>query len=286
MNNPIIMDGAMGSELIKRGTILPRHTWSAHANLERPDLVKTIHQEYIDAGAQIITANTFRATPRSYKKTGLSMDLATQKAYSSLNKAVQLAKQVAKENTIILGSIAPLEDCYKPELFPGKKTAESEFKMIIKWLLDAKVDGIILETMNSLAETAAVLNILNDYHIPTYVSYYVKTAKQLPSHEPLSAAMSLLKNYEVTALLFNCSPIATMNKVIDNMIKNYDGPWGVYPNLGEGQPSPDGTINVISSNNAFLNFINKSINKGAKIIGACCGSSPNHIKLLNNKYNV
>ena len=121
MNNPIIMDGAMGSELIKRGAILPQHIWSAHANIERPNLVKTIHQEYIDSGAKIIIANTFRATPRSYIKTGLSMDLAIQKAYSSLNKAIQLAKQVAKDNTIILGSIAPLEDCYKPELFPGKK---------------------------------------------------------------------------------------------------------------------------------------------------------------------
>ena len=286
MNNPIIMDGAMGSELIKRGAILPQHIWSAHANIEHPNLVKTIHQEYIDSGAKIIIANTFRATPRSYIKTGLSMDLAIQKAYSSLNKAIQLAKQAAKDNTIILGSIAPLEDCYKPELFPGEKIAEAEFKVIIKWLFDAKVDGIILETMNNLAETTTVLNILSDYHMPTYVSYYLKTAKQLPSHESLSAAISLLKNYEISALLFNCSPIATMNKVIDNMIKDYDGAWGVYPNLGEGQPSPNGKINVISSNKAFLKFINKSINRGAKIIGACCGSSPRHIKLLNNKYNV
>ena len=286
MKNLIIMDGAMGSELIKRGATLPQHIWSAHANIEYPKIVKKIHQEYIDAGAQIITANTFRTTPRAYKKTGLSMDLATKKAYASLNKAVQLAKQVAKKNTIILGSIAPLEDCYKPELFPGKKTAEPELKMIIKWLLDAKIDGIILETMNNLAETATALNLLSNYHIPTYVSYYVQTAKELPSRESLSAAISLLKNYEITALLFNCSPIATMNKVIDSAMKNYDGLWGVYPNLGEGQPSPDGKINTISSNKIFFKFINKSINKGAKIIGACCGSSPNHIKLLNNKYNV
>ena len=280
------MDGAMGSELIKRGTILPRHTWSAHANTEHPGLVKTIHQEYIDSGAKIIIANTFRATPRSYKKTGLTMNLATQKAYSSLNRAIQLAKQAAKENTIILGSIAPLEDCYKPELFPGREFAESEFKVIIKWLLDAKVDGIILETMNNLTETTIILNILSDYHIPTYVSYYLKTATHLPSNEPLSTAISLLQNYEISALLFNCSPIATMNKVVDNLVKNYNGTWGVYPNLGEGQPSPNGKINVISSNKVFLKFINKSINRGAKIIGACCGSSPHHIKLLSNKYNV
>ena len=97
MNNLIIMDGAMGSELIKRGATLPQHIWSAHANIEYPNIVKKIHKEYVDAGAQIITANTFRTTPRAYKKTGLSMDLATKKAYASLNKAVQLAKQVAKK---------------------------------------------------------------------------------------------------------------------------------------------------------------------------------------------
>ena len=120
MNMPIIMDGAMGSELIKRGMTLPLHIWSAHANINSPKLVKKIHKDYIEAGSEIIVANTFRTTPRAFQKTGLSLKKATKQAYQSLQLAIKLAKEASDENITILGSIAPLEDCYKPKLFPGK----------------------------------------------------------------------------------------------------------------------------------------------------------------------
>ena len=67
-----ILDGALGSELIRRGLTLPKHNWSADANITRPKIVQKIHQEYVDAGTDYITANTFRTTPRAYKKIGAS----------------------------------------------------------------------------------------------------------------------------------------------------------------------------------------------------------------------
>ena len=67
-----ILDGAMGSELIRWGMELPEHIWSAAANLTSPELVLDIHREYVDAGADYITANTFRTTSRAYEKTGIS----------------------------------------------------------------------------------------------------------------------------------------------------------------------------------------------------------------------
>ena len=121
MNLPIILDGAMGSELIKRGIILPQHIWSAHANIHFPHIVKKIHEDYIQSGSQIIITNTFRTTPRAYKKTGLSIKKANSTAYKSHQLAIDLANAAKNTKTIVLGSIAPLEDCYMPELFPGKK---------------------------------------------------------------------------------------------------------------------------------------------------------------------
>ena len=67
-----ILDGGMGSELIKRGLILPEHIWSANANIFNPNIVKKIHIEYIASGAEFITTNTFRTTGRAYMKTGLN----------------------------------------------------------------------------------------------------------------------------------------------------------------------------------------------------------------------
>ena len=68
-----ILDGAMGSELIKRGFRLPDHIWSAEINRTNPDIVRQIHKEYIIAGADFITTNTFRTTPRAYRKTGIGI---------------------------------------------------------------------------------------------------------------------------------------------------------------------------------------------------------------------
>ena len=276
----------MGSELIKRGVDLPDHIWSAHANINFPNLVKNIHADYIKAGSKIIVANTFRTTPRAFKKTGLSLKSATKQAYESLTQAIQLAKEASNDSITILGSIAPLEDCYKPELFPGKKIAENEFGLIIDWLIDNNVDGIILETMNNIDETETILNILSHHSVPTYVSHYLASSKFLPFTNQINNIITLSKNYDIHALLFNCMPINRMNKIVNHTLNEFQGLWGLYPNLGIGDPAPDGKIINTISNEKFLKLIDKSINKGAQIIGACCGSSPKHIKLLKNIYNA
>ncbi len=155
-----ILDGAMGSELIRWGMELPEHIWSAAANLTNPELVLKIHREYVDAGADYITANTFRTTPRAFGKLDslvagfveVNKKEAVIKSRNSLFTAVELAKEVASNSVKVLGSIASLEDCYSPELFPGKNTAITEFRQLGGWLSDAGVDILLLETMNSIAE--------------------------------------------------------------------------------------------------------------------------------------
>ena len=142
MNNIKILDSAMGSELINRGEFLPEHIWSAHINTSNPQLIYQIHSENIQAGAQIIIANTFRTTPRSYMKTGLNIYDATHEAHTSLVSAINMARKASNKNALVLGSIAPLEDCYQPKLFPGIDIAYNEFKyidiiqVVTKWRCD------------------------------------------------------------------------------------------------------------------------------------------------------
>ena len=167
--NPIqLLDGAMGSELIVRGELLPRHIWSANTNLTNPQLVRKIHKEYVEAGCDYITTNTFRTTKRSYLKLGLSEDEAIYKSTRSLYSAVTQAKRANSGKQKILGSIAPLEDCYKPELFPEEQVAYDEFKIIGSQLVDAGVDILLLETMNSIIETKICLSSLENFNIPAY----------------------------------------------------------------------------------------------------------------------
>ena len=146
-NNQVrLMDGAMGTELMRAGLDLPLPIWSGDVNLTNPDYVRKIHEAYLTAGANILTTNTFRTTPRAYRNNGYEEHEARLRSHESLEIAVELARQAGGNDIIVTGSIAPLEDCYEPDLFPGIEFAQREFRELAIWLQDTGVDIILFET--------------------------------------------------------------------------------------------------------------------------------------------
>jgi len=281
-----ILDGAMGSELIKRGLTLPNHIWSADANINHPKLVRKIHREYVDAGGDYIITNTFRTSPRAYQKTGLNRAKACQMAETSLMRAVEHAKSAAYEDTKIIGSIAPLEDCYKPKLFPGRNVALSEFAQLGKWMIRTDVDILILETMNSIEETEAGICALKNINLPLWVSFVLKDENHLLSGDRLAEALNMLNNFKIEMVLLNCSPLGRTKRAVDNIVDNWSDSWGIYPNLGQGDLSPDGCITKYESMEKYLLLIEHALNRGASVVGGCCGSSYEHIVEINKlRYN-
>ena len=284
-----ILDGAMGSELIRWGMELPEHVWSAAANLTNPELVLKIHREYVDAGADYITANTFRTTPRAFGKLDslvagfveVNKKDAVLNSRNSLFTAVELAKEAASNSVKVLGSIASLEDCYSPELFPGKNTAITEFRQLGGWLSGAGVDILLLETMNSIAEAEAGLIALQSFELPIWVSFVMKDDEHLLSGDLLLDALTLLQDHSVNTVLINCNPLRRTEKSMILLTKKWTGKWGIYPNLGIGEPSPNGRITKYESMEKFTALMEKAIDLGASVVGACCGSTPEQISELS-----
>jgi homocysteine S-methyltransferase len=281
MSSYKILDGAMGSELIKRGLSLPNHIWSAEANIHHPELVQKIHRQYVDAGADYIITNTFRTTPRAYQKTGLSRNIACQMAEKSLIQAVEHAKNAVYSDTKIIGSIAPLEDCYKPELFPGRDAAIFEFSQLGRWMNGAEVDILILETMNSMEETEAGLCALKGIDLPLWVSFVLKDENHLLSGDRLGDALNMLNNFQIEMILLNCNPLGRTKRAVNNIVDNWSNSWGIYPNLGIGEPSPGGCITEYEPMEKYLSAIEHALDGGASVVGGCCGSSPEHIAQIN-----
>ena len=281
-----ILDGSMGSELIRRGLTLPEHTWSAYANLYYPEMIQKIYLEYLDAGANHITTNTFRTTPRAYEKTGIrskgTSNRNREAARSSLYKAVELAKETVSNPVKVVGSIAPLEDCYSPELFPGTDIAIEEFFQLGKWLVEAGVDILLLETMNSILETETALSSIENFSLPIWVSFVLKDDRHLLSGDSISLTIEKMKDHSIDCILFNCNPLDRTLKAAENLVHSWPHKWGVYPNLGVGEASPDGHILHWEEMDYFLSIMEKIIKLKPYIIGACCGSSPEHIQELNN----
>ena len=279
-----LLDGAMGSEFIRRGIKLPNHIWSANVNIEAEEIIYQVHKDYVKTGVSYLTTNTFRSTKRSYIKTGLNANDATLLAKNSLINAANIAKK-AGNDCKILGSIAPLEDCYKPEDFPGKDIAFKEFSEIGEWFSKTNIDIFLLETMNSIIETETCISAIKKHNIPIWVSLILKDSKTLLSGESLLEAINMLKKHNIQTMLINCTPLHITMESLDTISDNWNKRWGIYPNLGIGDPSPTGDIKTIHSNDNFIKLIYKAIEKGATLIGGCCGSTPQHISFLNSKMN-
>ena len=281
-----ILDGAMGSELIKSGLTLPHHIWSADANIHHPKLIQKIHRQYVDAGADYIITNTFRTSPRAYQKTGLNRNKACQAAEASLMRAVEHAKSAASADTKILGSIAPLEDCYRPKLFPGRDVALSEFAQLGHWMVKTEVDILILETMNSIEEAEAGIYALKNINLPLWVSFVLKDENHLLSGDRLADALNMLNNFQIEMVFLNCCPLERTKRAVDNIVDNWSDNWGIYPNLGRGEPSPDGCITEYESMEKYLLLVEYALKGGASVVGGCCGSSGEHIAEIKKlRYN-
>ena len=180
-----------------------------------------------------------------------------------------------------MGSIASLEDCYSPELFPGKNTAITEFRQLGGWLSDAGVDILLLETMNSIAEAEAGLIALQSFELPIWVSFVMKDDEHLLSGDLLLDALTLLQDHSVNTVLLNCNPLQRTEKAMILLTENWTGKWGIYPNLGIGEPSPNGRITKYESMEKFTALMEKAIDLGASVVGACCGSTPEQIGELS-----
>ena len=277
-----LLDGAMGSEFIRRGEILPPHTWSEDVNLTNPALLYDIYQEYVAAGVDYLTTNTFRTTPRAYQKTGLSYEEAHKVAQISMHNAVKMTRKASNDSIKILGSIAPLEDCYSPNLFPGEDLATKEFSVITEWLAGEKIDIFLLETMNNILETKTCLDVVAKYKLPIWVSFNLSDSNHIQSGEKLKEAIQMTENFPIDCILLNCNPLNRTLGALETLASYCSGKWGIYPNLGVGEPSPDGIIKNYHSDAEFLDLIKNAVGLGVTVIGGCCGSSPRHIELLKN----
>ena len=278
-NNQVrLLDGAMGTELMRAGLDLPLPIWSGDVNLTHPDYVRRIHEAYLTAGADILTTNTFRATPRAYRNNGYEEHEARQRSHESLERAVELARQTAGADIIIAGSIAPLEDCYEPDLFPGIEFAQREFRELAIWLQDAGIDVILFETMGSWPEIKTALSATVDLQIPRWLSLILKNSNTLLDGTDLLNVLSDIKDYGIEMVLLNCSLCSVTADAVDLLLTNWKGAWGVYPNVGVAMPTKEGVIEEKLTIKEFAKEINTYLTSGANVVGGCCGSNPDYIR--------
>ncbi len=275
----LLLDGGMGTELFRRGVETRLPSWSAHALMENPQIVSEVHEDYIRSGSEIITADTFRTTSRALGKEGFS-----RRAKELTHLAVSLAKQArnksAEKPVWIAGSVAPLEDCYEPGLTPDWETAVREHGEFIAWLVEAGVDLILIETMNTVQEARAAAYAAEASGVPMFISWTCAADGKILNGQGITEGVLSLEQYKPAAFLVNCTPSENIGAALIKMSEISKVPIGAYANIGNPEPVFGWEFTNELDASAYAREAKTWIDLGAKIVGGCCGTGPEHISAI------
>jgi len=276
---PLVLDAALGTELQRRETNTALPLWSARALVEDPEIVWTIHGDEVAAGADILTANTFRTHARSLALAGLG-----ERAGELSALAVRLAHQAAAapgREVFVAGSLSPLEDCYRPDLVPDDQALAREHGAQARFLAEAGVDLILAETHNTLREAAAAVRAAKAAGVPVVVSLVTDGAGGLLSGEGIGAAAVALAALEPDAIGINCVAAARLAGDLAVLAAAVPGrPLAAYGNLGLPAEGPGWSFTEELEPQDYAREARRWIALGARIVGGCCGTTPAHTAAL------
>lgn len=285
-----ILDGGMGRELERIGAPFSQPLWSAQALIETPHYVKQAHQAFIDAGAEIITVNSYACVPFH-----LGDELYAEQGTSLAAKAARLAHEVASQSeqkVQVAGSLPPVFGSYRPDLFEPERAKAISIELL--HAQDEYVDLWLAETVASIAEAKMYAELFSITEKPAYICFTLQDEEDQPatlrSGESLEDAIALLADIDAKGVFFNCSIPEVIEQAIEVVthVTNQVGKSlevGVFANsftpIKSGHKA-NASIQTVRhfSPQEYLVFAKRWHALGASIIGGCCGIEPRHIDEL------
>jgi len=272
----LIIDGAMGTQLMAKG-VRPEDCFDAQ-NLKNPDIVLSVHKSYIDAGADIIETNTFGANRIKLADYNL-----IDKVFEINVQAVKIAKAAAKDKAFVCGSIGPLGKMIDPLGEITFDQAYAAFAEQAKALQEGGADVVSIETMSDLQEMrAAVIAVKNETKLPIIASLTYDDGEKTIYGTPPEVAVVVLEALGIDVIAANCStgPEGVL-KVAKRYLAATKLPVMVMPNAGMPDLIDNKAVYKMTPKK-FGEFAEKFAKLGVRIIGGCCGTTPEHIRAVKD----
>ena len=267
-----LLDGPLGSELLARGVPTPLPGWSAHALETHPHMVAEIHRAYAAAGSTVHTTNTFRTRPATM---GTAWRALAQ-------RAVEIARDSVPGDHRIAGSIAPIADCYRPDLSPPD--ARKQHRALARVLADAGVDLLLCETFPHVGESVAAVEECVATGVETWVALTAGPDANLLTPEALAAGAQRAAEAGASTVLVNCVPASQTQSYVD-ALRDTGLPFGAYANAGHPHEGVGWTAGGPGPSR-YADLAQQWIRSGAVIIGGCCGTGPDHIAALREAMEI
>ncbi len=274
---PLLFDGATGTELYNRGIFINR--CFEDANLSNAALVTELHRNYLRAGAQVLTSNSWGANRLKLMTHNLQ-----DQVYEINVKAAQLAKSVAGDEAYVAGSVGPLGVRIEPWGPTSFAEAEELFKEQIKGLIDGGVDLISLETFDDISEIRQAISATRSVNpdIPVIAHMVINMDGKLPAGSPIEWAIQELDRWHVDGIGLNCSVgPGPMLSAVAKIRAVTNLPISLQPNAGLPK-QVDGRTIYMCTPEYMGEYAKNFLQSDVQFIGGCCGTSPEHIKAMAN----
>lgn len=320
------LDGGLATELQRAGLPVRAPWWTTRCLLTEQGrtLLRVVHERYLAAGAQVITANTFRCNLRALRALqalppGAPLDTsaggtggqsapgdqdgpgdqgsgpgrlvraAVETAHAAVRTApaARTATGSLDGGALVAASMAPVADCYRPDLVPPDGELRVEHRWLATELVRAGVGLVLIETMNSTREARIALEQVQAAGGRAWVSFVCQDGEHLLSGEPLAVAARAAEADGAQAVLVNCTPLEHTRRCLEVLRASCAGTIGAYPNLEDRTGVAEWThvdrvFPTAISPPEFAEIAHRwHTEYGATILGGCCGSTPSHIAALS-----
>ncbi|MEK3884420.1 bifunctional homocysteine S-methyltransferase/methylenetetrahydrofolate reductase [Paenibacillus sp. PL2-23] len=268
----LIGDGAMGTYLYQMG--FPVGVSYEEFNVLRPDVIESVHRQYYEAGARVIETNTFSANAEKLSRHGLEHEM------EAINRAgVRLARRAVGADAYVVGAIGSIRDGKLKNVRTARVVDAYERQMRV--MLEEGVDGLLLETFYDLSEMKLALRLARELtELPVICQFAVEDFGRTLDGVAVADAFAELQSLGADVVGFNCrsGPNGIM-RAMDSASGSVPLPYSVYPNAGIPD-YVDGTYTYSAGPDYFAECARKFADRGARIIGGCCGTTPEHVAAM------
>jgi homocysteine S-methyltransferase len=271
-----VLDGAMGTMLYARGVFV--NVCYDELNLTHPTLVRDVHEAYVRAGAEILETNTFGANPVKLSSFGLA-----ERTEEINCAAVRLAREAGNARAVVVGAVGPLGVRIEPFGPTGRYEAHEFFRRQAEGLLAGGVDGFILETfsdLDELHEAYKAVRALCD--LPVFAQVTIGPDGNTSYGTAVETVVREIDGWAADVIGFNCSVgPAAMLDALERVASLTTRPFSVLPNAGLPKAVGDRKI-YLASPEYMASYARRMIAAGARFVGGCCGTTPEHIRAIRD----
>lgn len=281
----VLIDGATGTECERRGVPKLQHAWNGGGALSHPDVVRQVHREYIELGAQVIIANTFATHRHALEAAGVADDFVDYNR-RGVELAVEARREANANGVVVAGGISnwTWTGEHPPTDVLRGNTAEQAAAM-----RDGGADLLVLEMMIDIERMRATLDGAMTIGLPMWVGFTCGSEQGVPlarddsvrlrDGELLADAIRALDQYDIDVITIMHTDIALVDACLDVALGVWTGPVGVYAHSGDFVDG-DLVFDSVITPADYQTDAKRWVERGVQIIGGCCGVGPAHIELL------